>query len=244
MFRDSYVRAFVLLSGGVDSATALYLAQRDFKHVTAVSFDYGQRHKREIDAAAWLAQEVGAEHNVISLPGVLTGSNVMLTDKAVAIPDMSYEDIKGISPTYVPYRNGTMLSVLAAHATKYIMGAAATAGLQPDSALLKDLVTLYFGAHAEDAKNWAYPDCTPEFVGAQANAIYVGSYRTMRLVAPFVYSTKAEIIRRGVEMRVPYEMTWSCYAGGEVHCGVCPTCRARKDAFRIAGVEDKTTYAA
>ena len=244
MFRTRNARAFVLLSGGVDSATALYVAAHDFINITAVSLNYGQRHVRELEHANWLARQVHADHVVIDLPEVLSGANVMLTDKGAEIPPVHYDQIQGISPTYVPFRNGTMLSVLAAHATKYIMAAAATEGVEPNSPLLKDLVSLYFGAHAEDARNWAYPDCTPEFIGAMANAIYIGTYQSMRLVAPFIHSSKADIIRRGATLGVPYALTWSCYAGGEHHCGVCPTCRARKDAFRIAGVSDPTQYAA
>lgn len=242
-FRNDYVRAFVLLSGGIDSTTALYEAKRLFLNVSAISINYGQRHKRELDFAKWVVSEIkDVDHEIIVLPDVLTGG--MLTDPNMRVPEISYANIKGLSPTYVPFRNGTMLSVLAARASKYVNRAADAWKLPPDDSLLKDLVTLYFGAHAEDAAGWAYPDCTPEFVGAMANAIYVGTYNTVRLVAPYIYATKADIIRRGTELGVPYAATWSCYVGGDVHCGVCPTCRARKDAFRIAGVDDPTVYAA
>lgn len=241
--RDRSVHAFVLLSGGIDSATTLYRARRDFRHVTAVSIDYGQRHVREIKAAECIAINAGAGHTTIKLPHLLADKNVMLTDPAVNIPKVSYDDITGISPTYVPFRNGTMLSVLAAHAMKYVAFVQRREGLSAVDVRLKDLVALYFGAHAEDAANWAYPDCSPEFIGAMANAIYIGSYQTVRLLAPYVHSTKADIVREGAELGVPFGKTWSCYVGGETHCGVCPTCRARKDAFRIAGVVDPTEYA-
>jgi 7-cyano-7-deazaguanine synthase len=242
MVKDAYSRAFVLLSGGIDSATALYRAHNEHMRVTAISIDYGQRHKREITSAAALAQAIHAQHYVHELGDLLAGKDVMLTDRNVDIPKVSYDDIKGISPTYVPFRNGTMLAVLAAQAMKYVNHVQTITGVSADDPNLKDLVTLYFGAHAEDAKNWAYPDCTPEFVGAMANAIYIGSYQTVRLVAPYVYSSKADIIREGMRLSVPYAMTWSCYSGGELHCGVCPTCRARKDAFLIVGVADPTAY--
>ena len=245
-FTRTYRRAFVMLSGGVDSATALWLAKRDYGvgHVTAVSFDYGQRHQRELTSAANLAHVGDTGHEVLDLGALLRSPNVMLTDVSVRIPEMSYSDIQGISPTYVPYRNGTMLSVLAAHAMKYVKSVQEEQRISPDSPMLKDLVGIYFGAHAEDAFNWAYPDCTPEFIGAQANAIYIGSYRTVRLVTPFVHSMKWEIVVKGVALGVPYNLTWSCYAGGSKHCGVCPTCRARKDAFQRAIVIDPTDYAA
>lgn len=242
--RDTSVSAFVLLSGGIDSATALYYALNDFRQVQAVSIDYGQRHRRELQSAAAVAQRASVEHSILTLPTLLCEAGGMLTDKAVAIPDISYDKIEGISPTFVPFRNGTMLSILAAHAMKYVNHVQRTCNLSRNSDLLKDLVTLYFGAHAEDARNWAYPDCTPEFVGAMANAIYIGSYQTVRLRAPFIYSTKAEIVAEGKRFGVPYDLTWSCYAGGDVHCGTCPTCRARKHAFRDAGTPDPTIYAA
>lgn len=244
--RNKYVRAFVLLSGGMDSATALYHAADKFRNVAAVSIDYGQRHKREVAHAATLAagMRTPIPHDVIRLGDLLSGDNVMLTHKDMEIPEVSYNEIKGISPTYVPFRNGTMLSVLTAHAMKYVEKTRYDLDIDRNSPDLKDLVTLFFGAHAEDARNWAYPDCTPEFVGSMANAIYTGSYFTVRLCAPFIHMTKAEIVTRGYQLGVPFIDTWSCYVGGDHHCGVCPTCRARKDAFRIARVEDPTTYEA
>jgi 7-cyano-7-deazaguanine synthase len=101
---------------------------------------------------------------------------------------------------------------------------------------------LYFGAHAEDARAWAYPDCTPEFIGAMANAIYIGSYQQLRLRTPLEWLTKADIIQLGDRLGVPWEQTWSCYAGGQSHCGTCPTCRARRQGFVRAGVYDPTMY--
>jgi 7-cyano-7-deazaguanine synthase len=243
-FRERNVCAMVLFSGGIDSATTLHLALREFRNVHAVSIDYGQRHKREIDYAFALAHQLSVTHTVLQLHELLSGQHVMLTQSGIAIPAVPYDQIEGISPTYVPYRNGVMLSALAAHASKYITHAANREHVGCNSPDLKDLVTLYFGAHAEDAKNWAYPDCTPEFIGAQANAIYIGSYQTVRLRTPFMYNTKADIVRAGAALGVPYELTWSCYEGGDKHCGVCPTCRARKRAFVVAGVDDPTEYAA
>jgi 7-cyano-7-deazaguanine synthase len=153
----------------------------------------------------------------------------MLTDSSIAIPSISYADLPhGVSPTYVPFRNGQMLSKLAGHIQGNIH--------------FTDDAMIYFGAHAEDAANWAYPDCTPEFVGAMANAIYIGTYQRVRLSTPWLHATKHEIITYGDKHGTPYHLTWSCYVGGERHCGVCPTCRARKDAFVKAGVADPTQY--
>jgi 7-cyano-7-deazaguanine synthase len=102
---------------------------------------------------------------------------------------------------------------------------------------------VYAGFHAEDARDWAYPDCTPEFAGGMANAIYVGTYGGIRLHVPLQSMTKKQIIRRGQELRVPWDLTWSCYKGGDVHCGTCPTCRSRREGFLAAGVPDPTKYA-
>jgi 7-cyano-7-deazaguanine synthase in queuosine biosynthesis len=102
---------------------------------------------------------------------------------------------------------------------------------------------IYFGAHAEDAQNWAYPDCTPEFIGSMANAIFIGTYQRVRLVTPFIHSLKSTIVHDGWMLDVPYHLTWSCYAGGEVHCGECPTCIARKEAFTKGNIPDPTVYA-
>lgn len=243
-----FKRAYVLFSGGVDSTTCLYKAREHMKEVggkvVAFSMDYGQRHLKEIECAKKICYELDIEHNILDIKGFATG---MLTDQMQKIPDCDYADIHGISPTYVPFRNGFMLSRLAAKAQEYVNTCikensdGSNPGLR--EADTKDLVWIYFGGHAEDAENWAYPDCTPEFVGAMANAIYIGTYRTVRLVTPFQYSSKADIVRTGHRLGVLYEKTWSCYRGEEVHCKVCPTCRARQAAFVEAGVYDATVYA-
>ena len=103
---------------------------------------------------------------------------------------------------------------------------------------------LYYGAHSEDAKNWAYPDCTPEFNGAMANAKFIGTYQKTRLVTPLQWMLKSEVVSLGAKLNLPFELTWSCYDGKEKHCGICPTCRARKVAFQQAGISDPTKYAA
>lgn len=223
-------KAFVLLSGGIDSTTALAIAFHQYAQCEGVSIDYGQRHKREIEYAQAQCQEFDIPHTVIKLtPEVLDRS--MLTDATQEIPDIKYSEIQGVSPTYVPFRNGTMLSLITAHAQKWT-----NEGDDRNAAV-------YFGAHAEDAANWAYPDCTPEFIGAMANAIFIGTYRKVRLVTPLMWMTKAEVVKVGDTLNVSFDSTWSCYAGGEVHCGRCPTCYARQLAFKEAGVVDPTQYA-
>jgi 7-cyano-7-deazaguanine synthase len=289
-------RAFVLLSGGIDSTTCLHraivdFAPDDFKEllgsaldanplpevveewraapgnsgvdwVEAISVDYGQRHHKEMEYAAATCAKFGIKHSVLRIKGILDGAGVMLADASVAIPNISYDEIKGVSPTYVPFRNGTLLSLITAHAQKWVNAEIArrTAEYRETARALdgdivdlrdftesatesmKDSAGIYFGAHAEDAANWAYPDCTPEFIGAMANAIHVGTYGAVRLYTPIQWSGKADIIRMGTELGVDWAGTWSCYAGGEHHCGTCPTCRARRAGFIAAGVPDPTQY--
>lgn len=223
-------QAFVLLSGGIDSSTCLAIAHLEFNgQVEGVSIDYGQRHSKEIEYAKRQCDLYGVEHHVLSLHDIVP--QTMLTDPNVEIPAVSYDDIKGVSPTYVPFRNGLMLSALAS----FIVGRT-----QQD---WEEEIGVYFGAHAEDAQNWAYPDCTPEFIGAMANAIYIGTYRAVRLYTPLQWLTKAQVIALGSKLGVDWANTWSCYAGGKLHCGVCPTCRARKQAFWLADFTDPTIYA-
>jgi 7-cyano-7-deazaguanine synthase len=280
-------KAFVLLSGGMDSTTCLYQAIYDYaptphaavehidgtrmtkdrKHidwVEAISVDYGQRHKKEFLFAQQTCKGLGIKHTVLHLGDILSGSGVMLTDASVAVPDISYSDIKGVSPTYVPFRNGTLLALITAYAQKWVnaeidalvgerygdpimVGGLTQMQLVHDkesaTQAMKDSVGIYFGAHNEDAFNWAYPDCTPEFIGAMANAIYTGSYYAIRLHTPLQWLSKADVATLGDKLGVPFEQTWSCYKGEELQCGTCPTCRARKEAFRAAGLKDPTTYA-
>lgn len=247
------IKQFVLLSGGLDSATLLYWAmkyppndeQSDAREaVEAVSINYGQRHSKEMVYANNLCDRVGIKHRVLTLPSLLAGS--MLTDPSAPIPDVSYADLpEGISPTYVPFRNGLMLSMLAAHAQKWVNARIPPAGtiVEGSAEPPERRAFIYIGAHAEDAARQAYPDCSAEFLIPIAEAIEVGTYHTVSLEAPFMAATKADIVEMGTSLGVPFEATWSCYKGEELHCGTCPTCRARKEAFRMAGHADPTAYA-
>lgn len=218
--------AAVLLSGGVDSSTCLAMACKDHggSNVTAMSVYYGQRHTKEIHQAGLIANHFGAIHNVMNLESVIGKGG--LTDPDQEVPNARYDELPyGVSPTYVPFRNGLLLAALASR-------------MAPD----EEMRALYIGTHAEDGDNWAYPDCTPEFIGGMANAIYVGTYQRVRLITPLLFMRKHEVVREGTRLGVPWHLTWSCYKGKDLHCGVCPTCQARMSAFADAGVPDPTGY--
>jgi 7-cyano-7-deazaguanine synthase len=223
---DPKPKAFVLLSGGIDSSTCLFKAIKEHgrEFVQAISVDYGQRHIKETEQARKICNFAMVDHRVVQMA---PPPKSMLTDASADVPSISYGEITGVSPTYVPFRNGQLLSRIA--------GIAQAEGDNP--------CLIYTGVHAEDALNWAYPDCTPEFIGAMANAIYIGTYHQVRLLAPLQSMMKDEIVELGTKLGVPWELTWSCYKGEELHCGECPTCRARHDGFINADVGDPTVYA-
>ena len=220
-------RAVVLLSGGLDSATTLAVAREDGFACHALSFAYGQRHDAELDAASRVAQRLGAvEHRVYSLSRELFGDSA-LTDPEIAVPDADGQD--GIPVTYVPARNTVFLALALAWAET--LGAA----------------DVFIGANAVDYPG--YPDCRPEFLAAFERLANLGtragvSGGGVRIHAPLVELSKAEIIRRGVALGVDYALTVSCYrADGQGRaCGRCDSCRFRAQGFRTAGVPDPTPY--
>jgi 7-cyano-7-deazaguanine synthase len=225
---EENVGAVVLLSGGVDSTTCLALAVRDHgvPATLALSFDYGQKHRAEIEHARTVAQHYSVQHQVVQLPNVFRGSGSTLIDGGPSNPVVSYDELaEGQSPAYVPFRNGLMLSTATA------------------LALVREAQAVYFGAHAEDGQRWAYPDCTPEFIGSMANAVFVGTYFKVRLLSPLQWLTKREVVGVGLSLEAPYQLTLSCYDGREPACGICPTCRSRRSAFRANGLEDPIPYA-
>lgn len=224
----------VILSGGLDSATALGIAHDDMAKddlLAAVSYDYGQKHSIELECAKNLTAHYGCEHKIISLSPDPFKGGVLTTDAEV--PDMSYDDLPSgtMSPTYVPFRNGNLISMSAGLADSILQ-----ANEDLDEALL------YCGMHAEDGAGFAYADCTPEFLGAMANAVYVGTYQRVRLHALFQHLEKADVIHRGFHLRVPYELTHSCYRGQRPACGTCSTCRARLEAFNAMNMHDPIEY--
>lgn len=248
-------KVYILLSGGVDSSSALGLAKLDFPDAQfeAVTIDYGQRHDVELQAAKDVADHFQVPHVIIDAKGFMSGLLVK-ADPVLGnaeMPNVSYDDLpKGISPTYVTFRNGLMLSILAARAQGWVMEeqrANSSEGV-PLAEEDQPNAYIYLGIHADDGANWAYPDCTQEFIGPMSAAIHTGTYNRVRVRAPFTFMQKSVVVQLGEMAGVPWEKTWSCYQGGEVHCGVCPTCRSRKDAFKIlkrggVDISDPTIYA-
>jgi len=227
---DSPRKALILLSGGIDSTTCAVLACREFGHenVLALSLFYGQKHAKEIEAARDVTKHLGIKDHIIQqLPDIFKGGGSTLIDQDRQNPETTYEELstsQGVSPTYVPFRNANLLSV----ATTI--------------SLVKGADTIFYGAHSEDARNWAYPDCTPEFNGAMANAIYIGSYMKVRLITPLQWLTKSEVVALGEKIGTPFELTWSCYNGYEKACAVCPACVGRLHAFEKNGLIDPIDY--
>lgn len=224
-------KALVLSSGGVDSTTCLSLAINKFgsENVTSVSFFYGQKHDKELKCARELANYYHIKHYELDLSSIMQYSNCsLLTNSTQEIKHQSYaeqiaENGEGRVSTYVPFRNGLMLSAAAALA---------------DSIYENEECDIYIGAHADDAAGNAYADCSTEFVDAMAKAINIGTYEKIKIVAPFVNSNKAGVVKKGLELKTPYELTWSCYEGKDTPCGKCGTCIDRAAAFAANNVED------
>ncbi|MCI5640298.1 MAG: 7-cyano-7-deazaguanine synthase QueC [Lachnospiraceae bacterium] len=222
------MKAMVLFSGGVDSTTCLGMAVEKYgrENVIALSVSYGQKHTKEIEAAGKIAQYYKVEHLSLDLEKIFAYSDCsLLSHSTEEVPQETYAEQlaqtngKPVS-TYVPFRNGLFLASAAS------------------MALSKECEVIYYGAHADDAAGNAYPDCSDAFNKAMNEAIYLGSGKQVHIEAPFVNWTKAEVVKEGLRLKVPYELTWSCYEGKDKPCGVCGTCRDRAEAFRANGVED------
>jgi len=221
------VDSVALLSGGLDSSTLAYhLVKGQNKTVHFLSFYYGQRHARELQAARFIAQDLEQKHDIIYIDNethdFLRGPGATsLTNPEVEVPDGHYAE-ETMKATIVPNRNAIMLSVAFG---------VAISDQAPEVA---------FGAHAGD--HYIYPDCRPEFILAFQHAMLLGNDNKVLLYSPFEASTKADIVRLGFDLSVPLHKTWSCYKGRLRHCGTCGTCTERIEAFRLAKVPDPTTY--
>lgn len=223
------MKAIVLSSGGVDSTTCLALAvhERGRENVAAVSVYYGQKHKKELEAARAVAAFFDVPHYELDLSAVFAVSNCpLLAHSTAQIAHKSYagqlKDGAGVE-TYVPFRNGLFLAAVASFA----------GGIYP-----KQDVEIYIGAHADDAAGNAYADCRVDFVETLNKAIQIGTYGRVTLKAPFVGKNKAQVVAAGLKLGAPYRLTWSCYEGREKPCGVCGTCRDRAAAFAANGIAD------
>lgn len=226
------MKALVLISGGVDSTTCLGMAVKAYGHenVVGLSIFYGQRHDKEIKAADAVCDFYKVEHITLDLSTMFQFSDCSLLQHSDGeIPEESYAeqltktDGKPVS-TYVPFRNGLFLSSASA------------------IALSKGCSKIYYGAHSDDAAGNAYPDCSEAFNKAMNTAIYEGSGKQLEIVAPFISLNKSQVVKKGLEIGVPYELTWSCYEGHEKACGKCGTCIDRRAAFELNGVKDPIEY--
>lgn len=224
-------KAIVILSGGMDSATALYVAIEEGYKPLCVSFNYGQRHVKELeyakDLVAYTEHEkcITIPHHIVDLISItkLLGGSA-LTDN-IEVPEGHYAE-ESMKLTVVPNRNAIMLAIAYGYAVS------------------QNAVTVITGVHAGD--HFIYPDCRPDFIYSFSDMEKIAtegfSNPELNIYAPFLNIPKDEIVRIGHKLEVPYELTWSCYKGGEKHCGLCGTCQERREAFELAGVVDPTDY--
>lgn len=216
-------KVVVIYSGGMDSFTLLHRARAAGHEVHALSFDYGQRHVKELDCAAAVCRELGIPHKIVDMApmaGLLSGSS--LTDD-VAVPEGHYEE-DSMKSTVVPNRNMILLSL----ATGYAVSVGAQA--------------VWYGAHGGD--HAIYPDCRPEFVEKMDAVCRVANYEPVRIEAPYMALDKGEILAEGLKMDLDYGQTWTCYNGREAACGKCGSCTERLEAFAAHGLTDPLSYEA
>lgn len=230
------MKALVLSSGGLDSTTCLGLAVDKYgtNNVITASLYYGQKHDKELECARKVAEYYNVRHIEEDISIVMKYANDVCTliKGGKDIELSSYEDQitkaeNGRVATYVPFRNGLFLSIAAAYA---------------DSLFPGEEVEIFYGAHADDAAGNAYADCSPEFAEAMDRAINIGTYGKIHINRPLINMNKAEVVKTGLSLKVPYELTWSCYLGGDKQCGKCGTCLDRKNAFKQNGLDDPVPY--
>ena len=230
------MKALVLNSGGVDSTTCVGIAVNKYgkENVVTASLYYGQKHDKELECARKVAEYYDVRHIEEDISNVMKYAKDVCTlmKGGEAIEHASYaeqiaEHGEGRVATYVPFRNGLLLAIATAYA---------------DSLFPGEEVEIYYGAHADDAAGQAYADCSPEFADAMNQAINIGTYGKITVARPLINMNKATVVKTGLELGVPYDLTWSCYEGGEKQCGTCGTCIDRKKAFEDNGVEDPVGY--
>ena len=212
--------SIIIVSGGMDSITLLYEYKNEI--ALAVTFDYGSNHAaKEIPFAKYHCEQLGIAHLIIPLSFMRDYFTSSLLEGSEAIPEGHYE-MENMKSTVVPFRNGIMLAI--------------ACGLAESKNLHKVMIANHGGDHA------IYPDCRGTFINAMSETMAYGTYEHIKIYAPYTGLNKSDIARRGAELGIDYSQTWSCYKGGEKHCGKCGTCIERQEAFRDAGIEDLTEY--
>ncbi len=214
-------KVVVIYSGGMDSFTLLNQAIVKGKKVYALSFNYGQKHSKELHYAQKVCDQLGVPHKVVDITSInqlLLGSS--LTDD-IEIPDGHYEE-ESMKSTVVPNRNMILLSLAVGYAVSIQAG------------------SVYYGAHGGD--HAIYPDCRPEFVNKLSAVTEIANYQPVSIVAPFLNLDKTEILKQGLAMQLDYSKTWTCYKGREKACGLCGACQERLEAFAENGVKDPLPY--
>ncbi len=212
------MKAIIILSGGMDSTTLLYWAKLTYDKIEAISFDYGQKHKKELELAKWHCNKLNIPHKLIDLDFSYFDSSLLGSSD---IPEGHYE-AENMKSTVVPFRNGIMLS--------YAVGYAENIGG----------ADVLIGSHSGD--HTIYPDCRASFIEAFDRASFHGTYNNILIKTPFGSSKKEDILKKGLQLLVPYEKTWSCYKGNEKACGKCGTCVERLEAFKKNYIEDPIEY--
>lgn len=230
-------KALVLNSGGLDSTTCVAMAVKKYgaENVITASLFYGQKHNKELKCAQAIAEYYGVRHIeediscVMKYAGdvcsLIQGSKDEIIDKSYA--DQIAENGEGRVGTYVPFRNGLLLSIAAAYA---------------DSVFPGQEVDIYYGAHADDAAGNAYADCSEEFADAMDKAINIGTYGNIHVIRPLIDKNKSGVAKLGLKLGAPYNLTWSCYHGRDKACGICGTCLDRIESMRSNGVIDPIEY--
>ena len=220
------MKAVAIVSGGMDSVTLAHLVResKSLQRLHLLSFNYGQRHVRELECAQSCAERLGADWSEVDLRSVgelISTAHSSLVNPEVEVPEGHYAEETMVN-TIVPNRNAIMLNI--------------AVGV----AIADDAELVYTGVHAGD--HAVYPDCRPEFIQEMNRLVQIATETHVKVEAPFVHLTKAEIAGVGDTLKVPWAETWSCYKGGGIHCGRCSTCVERQEAFHLAGVFDPTSY--